>query len=215
LGWQTEPASAQTGECLPHQHIGIFSPTESTTKLLKIYIFIFISLFLIGCGQSPEEALEKGFMLYEDGSKHEAYPYLDRAYKGGMEHPELITRLAFCKIAIDSDPSAAIGLLQEGVVKYPDYAPIYNMLGLIAQQYGQEEDNNSLQQAIYFARKAVELDPDEFESMSNLASYLFLAGDIDSSLICFRRARELNTTDKETVNRINQLERIISEKDSI
>jgi tetratricopeptide (TPR) repeat protein len=185
---------------------------QRTSIKLKLFTTIFIPLFLIGCGQTPEEALEKGFLLYDEGSKVEAYPYLDKAYKSGIEHPELITRLAYCKVAIDNDPSAAIVLLQEGVVKYPNHASIYNMLGLIAQQYGQEEDNSNLQQAIYFARKAVKHDPDDFEFMSNLASYLFLAGDMDSSLTCFQRAHELNTTDKETVSRISQLEQIISER---
>ncbi|MCF7809939.1 hypothetical protein K9N50_03005 [bacterium] len=187
---------------------------QRTSIKLKLFTVIFIPFFLIGCGQTPEEALEKGFLFYDEGSKVEAYPYLDKAYKSGIEHPELITRLAFCRIAIDKDPSSAIVLLQEGVVKFPNYAPIYDLLGLIAQQYGETEENSNLQQAIYFARKAIELDPDDFEFMSNLASYLFLAGDMDSSLVYFQRAHELNTANEETVKRIRQLERIISQKDS-
>lgn len=175
-------------------------------RIKWLFITVFLAV-LIGCGASPEQELEKGFLLFETNQKREAYPHLKKAYRGGIEHPELYVSLAFCCVAIDDNPSAAIELLHEGIQIFPDYAPIYDELGLIAHQFGPTDDGKNLRQAVYFAMKAVELDPDDWKYIDNLGSYLYLEGKIDSALICFRKASELNSANEDIKRRIMQIEK--------
>ncbi|MDP8238670.1 MAG: hypothetical protein P9X24_06245 [Candidatus Hatepunaea meridiana] len=181
---------------------------------MKQTLLIFLLLLISGCGISTEKAMEKGLMLFDADQKREAYPYLEKAYSGGTEDPELFCKLAFCRIAVTGDPSGAIDLLRDNVVKFPDYAPTYHQLGLIAYEFDPVEDNKNLHQAIFFARKAVKFDPYEWSYCENLGTYLYLIGEKDSALVWFKSASELNLTNDELVKHINEIEKMLEGKNS-
>ena len=179
-------------------------------KCESVVYGLFLSIILIsGCSISPEEARDKGFQLYDSNRKQKAYSYLEKAYSGGIDDPELCVRLSFCRIAIDNDPSGGIEILRDSALRYPDYAPTYDQLGKIALKFGPNENNANLYQAIYFARKAVETDPSEWRYKDNLGAYLYLVGEPDSALVWFKAAWELNPVDPEFEERIRHIEGVL------
>ena len=180
----------------------------------RLVLCIICGLIISGCGIPPEEAAEKGLKLYENNQLKKAYPLLERAHLGGIEKPELALCLAYCKITIDNDPSGAIEILRDSALRYPDYAPTYYQLGLISYNFGPVEDNKNLEQAIHFARKAVELGSDEWLYHDNLGTYLYLIGQPDSALVHFKIAVQLNPMDKKLTERVEKLELKLSQRDS-
>ena len=174
-----------------------------------------IMIIALGCGIPAEEAAEKGLALYKENRLEEAYPWLKRAYTGGVEKPELALCLAYCKVSIDNDPSGAIGILRDSVLRFPDYAPAYYQLGLISYNFGPVEDNRNLAQAIHFSRLAVERDPDLWFYNDNLATYYYLNGQLDSALVYFRLASGLNPADEKLEERVREIERKINPVDSM
>ncbi|NQT34615.1 hypothetical protein HQ587_05450 [bacterium] len=167
---------------------------------------ILLIALICGCTLSPEEAMQKGLDLYNDGKITKSYQYLMKAHAGGIQDPELFLRTAYCMVAIEDDPSAAIKILSLSVQLFPEYAPTYDLLGVIAQQFGPVQEGKNLQQAIYYARKAVELEPDEWKFKDNLGGYYYLIGKPDSALFWFKAASELNPTDEDILRRIRQVE---------
>jgi tetratricopeptide (TPR) repeat protein len=168
-----------------------------------------------GCGPSPQKAYEQGMALYEHGNLYKAYPLLKKAAKGGISTPQLALCLAYCHVSIDNDPTGAIDLLRDSALNFPDFAPTYYQLGLISYNFGPAEDGGNLVQAIYFARKAVELSPDEWLFADNLATYYYLAGEQDSALYYFKQASELNPFNKELAERVKKVEEALSKSDSL
>ena len=180
--------------------------------------FISVAIWLIalsGCGLSPEDAYVHGLKLYEEGEIYKAYPLLKKAHKGGVSKPQLSLCLAYCMVSIDDNPSGAIELLRDSVLRFPDFAPTYYQLGLISFNFSPTESGENLQQALFFARKAVELSPDEWLYADNLATYLYLSGQPDSALYYFRRASELNPFNAELAKRVKQVEEALAKADSL
>jgi len=153
--------------------------------------------------------------LYENGELYKAYPMLQKAYKGGISTPQLALCLAYCRVSIDNDPTGAIEILRDSAVNFPDFAPTYYQLGLISYKFGPVEDGGNLAQAINFARKAVELSPDEWLFADNLATYYYLVGELDSAQYYFKTASELNPFNKELADRVRQVEEAIAKSDSM
>ena len=156
--------------------------------------------------------MQKGLDLYNNEKITKSYPYLMKAYTGGIQDPELFLHTAYCMVAIDNDPSTAIKILSLSVQLFPEYAPTYDLLGVIGQQFGPEQEGKNLQQAIYYAHKAVELEPDEWKYKDNLGGYYYLIGKPDSALFWFKAASELNPTDKDILRRIWQVEASLERK---
>ena len=150
--------------------------------------------------------------LYNDGKIAKSYPYLIEAFAGDIEDPELFLHTAYCMIVIDNDPSAAIKILTLSAQLFPEYAHTFDLLGVIAQQFGPEEDGKSLRQAIYFARKAEELEPFEWRYKDNLGTYYYLIGEPDSALFWFKAASELSPADEDILRRIRQVEASLERK---
>ena len=176
-----------------------------------ILVCLFSVHFIRGCSMSPREAFEKGFELYDNEQKREAYPYLRQAYESGINNPELAVRLAFCLVAVDKNPSGAIEILSENAKRFPDYSETYYQLGLIAHNFGSEDEKSNLRQAIYFACKAVELAPVEWSYNDNLGSYYYLAGELDSALVYFKAASGLNPSNEELIERIKKVKRRLAQ----
>jgi len=164
---------------------------------------------------SPQDAYVQGLKLYEEGQIYKAYPLLKKAHEGGVSQPQLALCLAYCMVSVDDDPSGAIEILRDSALRFPDFAPTYYQLGLISFNFSPTDNGENIQQALFFARKAVELSPEEWLYADNLGTYLYLSGERDSALFYFRRAHELNPFNEELAKRVKQLEESLSETDSL
>ncbi len=166
-----------------------------------------------GCGVSPEVAKQKGFALYDLGQFEEAHPYLEKAYVGEESDPELVVRLAYCRTAVAGDITGAISILRDSMLRHPEYARTYYQLGYIAYNYGPKEKNANIIQALYFTRKAAELDSTDFKIIDNLGMYHLLLGELDSAMVCFQTAKQIKP-DNADLNRRIEMTRGLLKKEA-
>jgi tetratricopeptide (TPR) repeat protein len=180
-----------------------------------VITILLFGLLLAGCGMSPEAAKQRGFAFYDLKQFKDAFPLLEKAYKKGLDDPELVVRLAYCRAIIGGDPAAAIAILRDSVLKYPKYARTYFELGFIAQQFGPNEGQANVKQALGFTRKAVALDSTDWLSVDNLGMFYFMLGDLDSAEIWFKAASRLKSNDAELNARLAQIAELKAKRDSL
>jgi tetratricopeptide (TPR) repeat protein len=175
-------------------------------------VLLAMTVILSGCGLSPQAAKDKGFEFYDLQKYKEALPLLEKAFAGKIDDPELIVRLAYCRAMIKGDPSSAIDILRDSVLKYPKYARTYFELGFIAHNFGPNENNQNLIQAMGFMRKAIELDSTEWKFKDNLGMFYFMQGQLDSAEIWWKAAYKLKTDYPELNTRLQQIAELKIEK---
>lgn len=172
------------------------------------------TLLLASCSTSPETAMQRGFDCYDLNKYGEALPLLEKAFQKGIDDPELVVRLAFCKAHIQGDGLTAINILRESAAKYPKYARTYYELGYIAQNFGPVEGQQNIRQAIGFTRKAVQLDTTEYKFRDNLGMFFFMINELDSAQYWFSEAKKLKSDDPELNARIAQIVELKARKAS-
>jgi Flp pilus assembly protein TadD len=172
--------------------------------LKYIYLFIIPALLLTGCS-SPESAKERGFALYDLQKYAEATPELEKAFAGGLDDPELVVRLAYCRSMVKSDAVSAIAILRDSALKYPAYARTYYELGFIASQFGSTGDKANIRQAIGFMRKAISCDSTEWKFKDNLGMFHYMLGNLDSAEFWFKRAQEHSPANPDLALRVSQV----------
>jgi len=178
-------------------------------------ITLSVCILLVGCGPSPEAAKERGFAFYDLKQYKDALPLLEKSFKGGIDDPELIVRLAYCRAMIAQDPSGAINILRDSALKYPKYARTYYELGFIAEHFSPTEGQSNVKQALGFTRRAVELDSTDWKAIDNLGMYYFQLGDFDSAEYVWKRAQNINPSHAELNARLAQLAELKAKRDSV
>lgn len=184
----------------------------------KLHIFGLIlvtsGVILAGCGMTPEQAKTRAFQFYDLQQYKEAFPLLEKAFEGGIDDPEMIVRLAYCRAVLGSDASGAINILRDSALKYPKYARTYFELGFIAHNFGPTEGRENIRQALGFTRMAVKLDSTDWRSMDNLGMYLVMLDSLDEAQAVFLDAQKLNANFPELNTRIQQVADLIAKRDS-
>jgi len=165
-------------------------------------------LIFAGCGSSPETAKQRGFDLYDLQKFADAMPLLEKAFAGGIDDPELVVRLAYCRATISADGLSALNILRESALKYPDYARTYFELGYVAHQFGSTDGQQNVRQALGFTRKAVQIDTTDYKMRDNLGMYFFMLGELDSAEYWFNAAQALNLTDAKLSAKILQIKEL-------
>jgi tetratricopeptide (TPR) repeat protein len=165
-------------------------------------------LILSGCGANPEASKQRGFELYDLQKFADALPLLEKAFTGGIDDPELVVRLAYCKATVSADGLFALNILRESALKYPNYARTYFELGYVAHQFGSTDGQQNVRQALGFTRKAVQLDSTDYKMRDNLAMYFFTLGELDSAEYWFKAAQALNLEDAKLTAKILQIQEL-------
>jgi len=163
---------------------------------------------------TPEQAKTRAFQFYDLQQYKEAFPLLEKAFEGGIDDPEMIVRLAYCRAVLGSDASGAINILRDSALKYPKYARTYFELGFIAHNFGPTEGRENIRQALGFTRMAVKLDSTDWRSMDNLGMYLVMLDSLDEAQAVFLDAQKLNANFPELNTRIQQVADLIAKRDS-
>ena len=70
-------------------------------------------LIIAGCGGNPEAFKQRGFELYDLQKFADAMPLLEKAFAGGIDDPELVVRLAYCKATVSADGLFALYLARK------------------------------------------------------------------------------------------------------
>ncbi|MFH0766398.1 MAG: tetratricopeptide repeat protein [Calditrichota bacterium] len=173
--------------------------------MLKTLVILACGAFLLSaCGGSPQATKGKAFLLYEQGKYEESLPLLEKSFAGGLDDPELVVRLAYCRSEVKGDVTAAIEILRDSALRYPDYARTYYQLGFIAYNHGPDESQQNIKQAIGFTRRAADLAPQDFKIIDNLGMFYLLTDQFDSALARFDQALKINPEDAELKTRIAQ-----------
>ncbi len=173
-----------------------------------------LTFVLVGCMPSPEAVKEKAFAFYDLKQYKEALPLLEKSFSRGLDDPELIVRLAYCRAKIAGDPTGAINILRDSVLKYPKYARTYFELGFIALQFGPPDGQANVKQALGFTLKAAQLDSTDWLTLDNVGMYYFMLGNFDSAGIWFDSAKKIKPDDAELNARIVQLAELKAKRDS-
>jgi len=182
---------------------------------MKIYLLAALTgLLLAGCGMTPEAAKERAFSFYDLKQYKEATPLLEKAFQGGIDDPELVVRLAYCRAMISNEPTKAIEILRDSALKYPKYARTYFELGFLAEHFGPTEGRANLRQALGFTRMAVALDSTDWKALDNLGMYYFQLGDLDSAKFAWVKAQTIQKDHAELNTRLRQIEELIAKRDS-
>jgi len=185
-------------------------------KLQRVGIILVISgLFFAGCQQSPEEVKARAFQFYDLQQYKEAHPLLEKAFASGLDDPEMIVRLAYCRAVLAKDVNGAIDILRDSALKYPRYARTYFELGFIAYNFGPNEGKENIKQALGFARMAVKCDSTDWRSMDNLGMYLVMLDSLDEAQAIFLEAQKLKADFPELNTRIKQVADLIAQRDSL
>jgi len=171
-----------------------------------------IVALLLGCSITPQGARTRGDAFYDRGKFPEAFPLLEKAFLGGIDDPEMVVRLAYCRASVKGDASSAITILRDSALKHPNYARTYYELGYIAFTYGSKDSSANVRQAIGFTMKAAALDTLDWKSRDNLGMYYGLLGELDSSRYWLKAAQELKPDSPELNERLAQLEQYLEEK---
>ena len=169
-------------------------------------------VFCEGCEMSTEEARVKGFELYNVGNYEDAPPLLEKVIAVNDQDPELIVRLAYCRVVINDDPSSAIEILTNSVIRFPDYARTFYELSQIAYEYGPAQKDINLDQALEFSGKAAELAPNDFSILENHANFNMLRGNLDSAYVWYKKANEIVPDQYEVRMRMIQIESLIKQR---
>ncbi len=168
-------------------------------------IIIALTLLIAGCGKNPEGAKQRAFDLYDLKKYADALPLLEKAFVGGIDDPELVVRLAYCRATISGDGLSAINILRDSAAKYPKYARTYFELGFVAHQFGPTDGQQNVRQAIGFTRKAIQLDSIDYKFRDNLGMFFFMTGELDSAEFWFKAAKALNADDADLNAKIVQI----------
>lgn len=170
----------------------------------RVIAVLVAAVLLAGCS-TPESSKEKGFALYDLGQYKKAHSLFEKAFAGGIDDPELVVRLAYCRAFINADPTGAISLLRDSALKYPRYARTYYELGYIAEQFGPSDSLMNIKQALGFTLKAAALDSSDWRIADNAGMYYFRLSSLDSAKRWFEAARAIKPDDAELNQRLAQI----------
>ncbi len=138
----------------------------------------------------PAPRSNLGFALIQRGQREAGLEHLRAALEFDRTDAVFMRNLAAGLMACD-ERDAAFELLEEAAASDPTNPDIP---ALLATLYDFEGDDAEHEQALHWARLAVELDPDEIAHIDNLGTRLAMAGRYEEAIDCFERAIEFDPT---------------------
>lgn len=179
---------------------------------LVLLLLGIVASILIGCSDSREKLCVEGFAAYDAGEYEDAYFLLERAYTDERSDPELVVRLADCRVSVAGDINGAIFILRDSALRYPDYAPTFYQLGIIAYNYSTKDNDENIRQAITFTRHAAALNPKDFQTVDTLGMLYLMIGELDSAMNWFEVAKEIKPDHLRLNERIHLTRQLIEQR---
>lgn len=183
--------------------------------ILTISLILVIVFNITACDKKPVDHTMEGIKYFEESQYIKALPHLEAAYEIEMNNPDVVWRLAICKLEVEHDIGSAINILQDDVLNNPEHALSYYHLGYIAYQYGSKEDEKNINQATMFMRQAAKFDPYNPEILENLAELFIKSGEIDSALTRLTILMDLKQGDENIIYKYQSMKRLVALRDSI